>query len=358
MRPFRFSILITIVPIAAACGDDAASSDGDGTGAATGPGATTTAAAGPGATSSSSGAGGEAEGGGGGGGAPPTGTAVLVAVGYGGRRTSSLDGVTWENDVIVDPNGGDDDNLFRGVGFGNDTFVAVGGAAVGQIATSTDGATWTFQAPVSSWLGDVAYQNGVFVTAGGNGLRLRSTDGGVTWTDDAGYYAGHFRGIAAGNGVFVAAGHTYGGGDVGLISTTTDGVTWTPEQTGGGTFGSIAFGAGVFVAVGNDRCSVSSDGASWSDCSIAASDFGRVVYGAGVFAMRAGDGIYTSADGATWAPLASQSPPQGLLGQGVGMWIGGNWPDDLFASADLASWDNVFGGTGPAFVDVQVGYVQ
>ncbi len=335
------------------CGDGT-STGTDGAGAA-GPAPAATQAA---ATTSGAVGGGGDGGSGGEAGAPPAGAPVLVAVGYGGRRASSPDGLTWENDIVVDPNGGDDDNLFRGVGWGGGVFVAVGGSGEGQIATSPDGATWTFRAPASSWVGGAAFERGVFVAAGGNGLRIRSADLGATWTDEQPYFAGHYRGVAAGAGRFVAVGHTYGGNDVGLVSSTTDGVTWSPEQTGGGTFHSVTFGGGLFVAVGQDRCAVSSDGEAWTDAPVFDSGLGRVVFGDGTFALRSDSGLHTSVDGLTWTLVPAASPPQGLLGAGVDVWIGGDWPDALHASADLSSWQLVHGDGGPGFTQVALGWVD
>ena len=157
---------------------------------------------------------------------------MFVAVGYGGRRIRSADGIQWDSDVIVDPQGGDDDNLFRGVAFIDGQFLAVGGSAKGQIATSPNGADWTFRTPGTSWLADVAPIGTTLVTAGGNGLRQRSLDGGVTWVDAAPYYAGHYRGITSGKGTAVAAGHTYGNSMVGLTTTSIDGKTCVVSGSG------------------------------------------------------------------------------------------------------------------------------
>lgn len=246
---------------------------------------------------------------------------MFVAVGYGGRRMSSLDGATWSNDIVVDPNGGDDNNLFRGLGYGDGVFVAVGGSSSGQIFTSLDGANWTPQIPASSWLGDVTFIDGVFVAAGGNGARQRSSDGGVTWTDEGPYFAGHFRGIASGNGVVVAAGHTYNTDPfVGLTARSTDaGATWETEQTGGPAFGSIAFGAGVFVAVGADGCRRSSDGSAWADCGIAGGGLDRVVFANGEFLVPDAAGYHRSADGAAWSH--QDAPSRGVQTFGLGFYV-------------------------------------
>src|SRR5690606_4566129 len=113
--------------------------------------------------------------------------------------------------------------------------------------------SWTDEnRELSSFVSDAVYLNGVFVAAGGNGLRARSLDGGKTWTDEAEYYSGHFRALAVGNGVVVAVGHSYGRDeDVGIIANTSDGAQWSEVSARTETFGSVAFGSGVFVALGS-----------------------------------------------------------------------------------------------------------
>lgn len=336
-------------------GTSAATTATSGTGAGGSGGAGTSSAAGGGGAGGST----TSSGTGGAGGGVVQGDPLFIAVGYGGRRISSIDGLTWANDVIVDPNGGDDNTLFRGVGYGDGLFIAVGGSSEGQIATSTDGITWEFHTPGSSWLGDVAYlggAGGVFVTAGGNGLRLRSADGGVTWTDEPGYYAGHFRGIAAGGGRAVAAGHTYGNSNEGLTSTTTDGITWTEELTGGAPFNSIAFGAGVFVAAGNQRCAVSSDGTEWQPCALTAADLDRVTFVAGEFVIRDGSGFHRSSDGATWEHVDGDGPTANAFGANT--YVGASWPDKLWSSPDLITWTLQQENIGPAFTDIEFGLVN
>lgn len=288
-----------------------------------------------------------------------TGSPMFVAVGYGGRRIRSADGIQWDSDVIVDPQGGDDDNLFRGVAFIDGQFLAVGGSAKGQIATSPNGADWTFRTPGTSWLADVAPIGTTLVTAGGNGLRQRSLDGGVTWVDAAPYYAGHYRGITSGKGTAVAAGHTYGNSMVGLTTTSIDGKTWTAEITGGTPFHSVAYGdvsGGVFVAVGDDRCSTSSDGLNWKDCvGLTGAGFDRVVFVNGAFVIGNASGYFTSTDGGNFQHANAEH--HGVVAYGVGVYVALDWPDKIFTSADLNTWTQRHGDGGPAFVDVAFGLV-
>jgi hypothetical protein len=287
----------------------------------------------------------------------PARDAIAVAVGYGTRRVRSEDGLEWTDFVEVDPEGGDDPNLLRGIGYGDGVFLAVGGAGLGFSMRSFDGITWqdethTFDAFAS----DVAWLDGTFVAAGGNGLRMRSLDGGVTWQDMGPYYSGHFRAIAAGNGVVVAVGHTYGDTNVGIVDTTSDGASWSGEQLVGAPYAGLglAFGAGVFVSR-DDAGAVrsSSDGVDWGGV-LELDDGGAVLFADGRF-VTAGNGAYwTSEDGTTWDELAADDvrTPVGFV---AGQWLTLGWPATIDASADLLSWQNVFAPGGSGLTDVAVG---
>ena len=164
---------------------------------------------------------------------------------------SSADGSHWTL-IEKTPIGGDDNDLFRGVTYGNGRFVAVGGSTVALTQISTDGMNWIDGGAGTAWLGGVAWNGKAFVAAGGNGLRVRSLDNGATWTDPAGSQAKHYRAVAFGGGQVVAVGHTYdksgpNGTDVGVIASTADGLQWTERRAAGETFGSIAYGNGIFV---------------------------------------------------------------------------------------------------------------
>ncbi|MBL8743124.1 MAG: hypothetical protein JNK04_18570 [Myxococcales bacterium] len=345
------------VALLCGCGDDGSGAGGDAAGGPPVGGSEGNGANDPGGGAPGGASAGGAGTGGEGGGVAPSGTPIFVAVGYGGRRMSSLDGVTWENDIVVDPNGGDDNNLFRGLGYANGLFVAVGGSSEGQIFTSTNGADWTAQTPGSSWIGDVVFVDGAFIAAGGNGLRQRSSDQAVTWTNQAPYYAGHFRGIAAGGGIAVAAGHTYNTDPfVGLVSVTTDaGLTWSEPLTGGPAYGSIAFGAGVFVAAGDGGCRSSSDGVDWTDCGIGGG-LGRVVFANGEFLIPDDAGYHHSADGATWSHV--DGPSKGIQTFGLGQYLATSWPDRIESSTDLQTYTIVNQDTGPAIVQIELGYID
>jgi len=283
--------------------------------------------------------------------------AIAVAVGYGTRRVRSQDGLAWTDFVEVDPNGGDDDNLLRGVGYGDGMFVAVGGAGAALTLRSLDGSAWESIAnDLGNFVSDVAWQDGTFVAAGGNGLRARPLDAGGSWQDAAPSYSGHFRAIAAGDGIFVAVGHTYGDSMIGLSSTSTDGATWTTETTFGAPMGggSIAFGDGVFVARDGSGAIRTSTAGTWGEPVAQQQGEGRVIRAGGVFITSGTDGFFSSTDGAQWEPIG------GGDGRGVVAWLDGRylslgWPLSIDASEDLQSWQNAFAMDGPGLTDIAVG---
>lgn len=273
------------------------------------------------------------------------GTPWLVAVGYGARRVSSPDGQAWSHLQELDANGGDDDNLFRGVCFGGGVFVAVGGSTRGFSMTSTDGVTWAHENRLpSAWVGNCAWLDGQFIAAGGNGLRMRSTDLGQTWRDEAGYEGVHYRDVVAGQGLVVAVGHTYAG--VGTISTTSDGVTWTSRVSSGAAFGSVAYGHGVFVARGDaSRVAWSADGLTWQDVTVsgATPGAGSLVFTGAEFLTGLGGSTWRSTDGATWsATTIARSVDAFGLGQAFSL----GWPASIAVSGDLATWSTVFSAQG------------
>lgn len=253
------------------------------------------------------------------GGAPslPAGT-VIVFGGGGteGRVSSTADGASWA-DVITASKGpqfeGHSRNLIRGVGYGGGVFVAVGGLDNAYVVTTCDGEHYRHDvlgtnvdgdvpAPYADFMSAVAYKDGVFVAAGGGGKKIVSKDHGLTWQAVGGGEGGHLRGIAAGNGLFVVAGHLWEG-DQAMIATSPDGETWTPTATSAGELGrGIVFGNGLFIAIGTKRCARSTDGIEWADCGIGGgADQLGLHFVNGEFHVQRADGTAASSeDGAAW----------------------------------------------------------
>jgi hypothetical protein len=101
--------------------------------------------------------------------------------------------------------------------------------------------------------------------------------------------------VAYGNGVFVAV------GDNSTIATSTDGSNWGVSSPGAyGNLASIRFLNGQFIAVGStDKILSSTDGTNWSAGTLPAAGFWDVAYGNGVYVV-AGNSTYRSTNGVNW----------------------------------------------------------
>jgi hypothetical protein len=296
------ALLLATLPLLAACssgGNGPTSGSGGATSSSTGD---TTTGVGGASDTSSTGAGSSAGGGGSGGGGggvaiDPTGT--FVAVGYGGRRIRSTDdGVTWTDDVSIDPNGGDDLALLRTIAWGNGLFVAAGW----RIMTSPDGVTWNDTPPDAfnqNWIGQMVYGGGAYVGLGGYGSRVTSPDA-VAWAQHSiDTTASHPQGgvaFAKGKG-FVSI------NDSGDVSHSADGATWV--QSGANVQGgahAVAYGNGIFLALSDVGVVTSADGEKWSaPTPFATMDVRSLLFAQGHFTAISPEHVYTSTDGATWA---------------------------------------------------------
>lgn len=124
----------------------------------------------------------------------------------------------------------------------------------------------------------------------------------LVWTNRAAA-VGQWWSVAFGNGVFVAVG-TAGAN---RVMTSADGINWTarpgaPNQE----WKSVAFGNGIFVAVcdfGANRVMTSADGINWTLRTSTLSGWSGVAFGNGAFFAVAASGVtrlMTSADGINW----------------------------------------------------------
>ena len=235
-------------------------------------------------------------------------------------------------------------NNFREILFADGMFRAFGGG----MATSPDGVTWTGQVPSTPQTYNanvVAYHAGVYVSGGDSGEIWSSTDG-VNWTDRSPGVTGNFEAVAWGNGLFVAVGSPEGTGDPALIATSPDGVHWT-QRTQGVSFASltgIVYGNGTFVAVGTSQSGAasitSSDGVNWTTTTPISGvySFSNVVYGNGGFLAGVNYGFTaTSLDGVNWTVKGSSYYTSNEVGYGNGLYF--SWADNVFAtSTDAVSW--------------------
>lgn len=112
----------------------------------------------------------------------------------------------------------------------------------------------------------LAYGNGLFVYGGFVGIMGTSTDG-VTWTSRTSGTASNINTMTYGNGLFVAA------GSGGYIGTSTNGINWTNRTppVAGMTSYAIGYGNGIYVLSSTAdittrlRISTSTDGITWTN---------------------------------------------------------------------------------------------
>jgi hypothetical protein len=254
----------------------------------------------------------------------PTGRGVFLVGGDGKALLTSFDGTNWN--TIYSDNGVYED-LIRGVAGGDGVLVAVGGGNnTSQVLVSTDGTNFEARSPgLGDWIGGAAFLGDDLIVVGGNGLRLRSSDQGRNFGDRGGYYEGHFRAVASGGGRVLAVGDTYGSQNVGLSSSTTDGRTWSPVQTGGEKLWAVAYGNGRFVAVGdNGRCTSTTDGAAFEERQCGNAALYQVDFGDGHFVTSNGSTQYTSTDGLSWTPDNVATPYRQAYGDGIWVGVGGD----------------------------------
>ncbi|MBL0386542.1 cadherin-like beta sandwich domain-containing protein [Tumebacillus sp. ITR2] len=219
-----------------------------------------------------------------------------VAVGNGGNVVTSTDGVSWSFQTLtISP---------MAVAYAGGQWVIVGMA--GKIYTSSNGTTWTSRTSgVSNDLISVAHDGTRFVVVGAGGTILTSTNG-VIWSK-ATVGAARFNGVTYAGGLFVAV------GDGGVIATSPDGTAWTPRTSGTSQIlYAVSYAGGKYVSVGDvGTLLTSADGVSWTQRSVPSGTISLygVTYGGGKFVAVGDSGtILSSSDTISWSAETSGTP--------------------------------------------------
>jgi hypothetical protein len=245
----------------------------------------------------------------------------------------------------------------RSVTYGNGRYVAVGSipdSDFGRIETSEDGVHWTSrvypQTPDTFIfrLNKVTYGNGKFVAAGPSmydvSPNLYCSTNGIDWPGEA-----QARGpvdevvdVTYGNGLFVAVGsyNSFGGTVFDHnICTSPDGINWTPQDSGAPTnafnsIGSIAFGAGRFVAVGvGGYFYTSTFGTNWNRTYVGGAG---VNFCKGLFVSSFGSASnLISTDGLNWSVSTNLYLRGAIYANGTYFSI---WNQNVFTSTDGTNW--------------------
>lgn len=229
----------------------------------------------------------------------------------------------------------------KGVAFGNQSFVSVGGyygggTLTGTITTLSKHGRWErCEVPGLPGLLSIVYGAGKFVAIGISGTIVSSPDGkNWTFSNDSGD-ASDLLGVAFGSGRFVAVGAG------GTLLTSINGTNWVhADSTTPWTINSVAFGNGLFVATASyGTILTSSDGQSWNNLG-SGHILGRICFAKGLFVAVGVDGlINTSPDATNWTPSAASSGgiADVAWGNGILLAVG----TDVFNSMALVSADAV-----------------
>lgn len=202
------------------------------------------------------------------------GNSVWVAP-YSGSNdvATSSDGITFTFQSNVLPATRD----WRAIAFGNGTFVIVDSSGTTGAATSTNGTTWTSRTMSASaeWssvaFGTISGTNyfvAVSGITGNSNVGSYSTNNGATWTASTLPSSNRWSSVAFGNGRFVAV-----SGNAGTTSTaaaySTNGTTWTSSTLPGAAAGwdNVSWNGSVFIATAynTSRSAISEDGITWTE---------------------------------------------------------------------------------------------
>lgn len=176
-------------------------------------------------------------------------------------------------------------------------------------------APWTLRS--TSTLVDIrglAYGNGVFVAVGfasGGVAQGVSSTNGTTWTVRS---VAATLGVCFGNGTFVSVGS-------GVAQTSTDGITWTARTIPAGAWSSVAYGNGIFVAIGPGIAASSPDGVTWTIRTMPTQNTVRLAFGDGVFVAVGGVNIARSTNGTTWSNVTLTGPSLSDVAYGGGFFV-------------------------------------
>ena len=193
-----------------------------------------------------------------------------------------------------------------------------GGGDTYILTSDDDGVTWDEQVNtgLNQTYNDLVFAEGVWVAPGnasGVQTSILTSPDAETWTDrDTPDNNAKQQAITHAIGIFVTVGHVFSGNNYTLWSE--NGTTgWTIGDTTGITNASmfdIAFGAGVFCAIGDEGAMSSVDGKTWTDRTADLPSQTEVMRGLifdGTQFVACGEGkVWTSPDGTTtWTELVT-----------------------------------------------------
>jgi len=275
----------------------------------------------------------------------------------------SKDGEEWERvfegGKVQDDFTHGNDNLIRGVTYGEGKFVAAGNKGIG-VMLSEDGESWRHVHPeIGEGPGGfcVAYTDGKFLVP--TASHFHFSPDGETWerTNMSGLLkekhgvgawgnegAGHVRKVVGQNGVFVFAGGR-------RFGSTADGKTFLfheilpPGEKRGGY--NLLAGNGRFLFLQETGHQTSTDGVNWEPLVIGTDDPEVVkeqtggVWTGDEFIVKGGEAIYHSKDGLEWEKKEVESGSPAITTAGNGLLFGNIWKAFRISKDGGKSWQDI-----------------
>ena len=220
------------------------------------------------------------------------------------------------------------------------TFTAASGAA---------GSIWTSSAfPNSKTAFSVLFANNLFIAApwDQSATYVHTSTDGINWTQRSIPVSGGWEAIAYGNGIYVAVGDVGGGSASNKYIYSSDGVTWSPSNTvPAGATRDVAFGNGIFVAVQGGGCTnscvrTSTNGITWTvQTTPTSGNFRSIVYTGSAFYATSNNGLgITSTDGVSWTSVSGIGSNVEEIAYGNSKFIAVSTNGVITYSSNFSSW--------------------
>lgn len=184
---------------------------------------------------------------------------------------------------------------------------------------STSSSDFTIQVNSVAYGGSVVGRDKGWIAVGDTGKLRRSTDG-ITWTtQNSTFGTTTINAIAYGN-IWIAAGNT------GQMRLSTDSVNWTTQNSTFGTsnINALAYNNGLWLAVGSAAIRTSTNGLTWVTVnSTDTNTYSEIAYGGGKWVIAGSSGtVRVSTDTVTWVTgtVANNAGWRGIA-YGNGMWV-------------------------------------
>jgi len=194
--------------------------------------------------------------------------------------------------------------------------VAVSSSTNVNAYSADGGVTWTTGGafPTSGTWSCVAYGNGYWMSIrSGSTAGAYSTDGGINWLATGALPNASWTGVAYGAGIWVAV----SSGGTQAASSADNGATWLGRTLPSSTnWSSVTWGNGRFVAVSSSSgtaCAYSIDGVTWTAATLSTGSYTSVRYAQGVFlAVSQSTQAASSEDGIVWTSRTTSTAAAGF----------------------------------------------